>query len=153
MARPANSGYWMLTALTTQLVLMMYVLVYAAAIRLRYIEPGTARPYKIPGGKVGVWVVAGAGLAGCILGFIIGFVPPTGVKHWSTPIYVGAMVIGIVISSVPPFIVEKVKKPSWKLAHPDSSLVDVDDASSDRVSAAASHGQSLARGGCGYEDA
>jgi len=62
---------------------------------------------------------------GCIVGFVIGFVPPTGVKHWPTPIYVAAMVAGIVISSLPPFIIEKIKKPSRKLAHPDDVLVDV----------------------------
>jgi len=129
-----NSGYWILTALTTQLVLMMYVLVYAAAIRLRYSEPKTARPYKIPGGKVGMWIVGGAGLVGCIVGFVIGFVPPTGVKHWPTPIYVAAMVAGIVISSVPPFIIEKIKKPSWRLPHPDEALVDVGPADASEVS-------------------
>ncbi|HMD57903.1 MAG TPA: hypothetical protein VKG82_10580 [Solirubrobacteraceae bacterium] len=31
-----------------------------------------------------------------------------------------------VIFSVPPFIIERVKKPSWKIAHPDEVLVDVD---------------------------
>jgi len=121
-----NSGYWILTALTTQLVLMMYVLVYAAAIRLRYTQPGTPRPYKIPGGKAGIWIVAGAGLVGCVVGFVIGFVPPTAVKHWPTPFYVAAMVAGIVISSLPPFIIEKIKKPSWRLAHPDEVLVDAE---------------------------
>lgn len=35
--------------------------------------------------------------------------------------------VGIVISSLPPFIVE-IKKPSWKLAHPDEVLADVGDA-------------------------
>jgi glutamate:GABA antiporter len=121
-----NSGYWILTALTTQLVLMMYALVYAAAIKLRYSQPGTPRPYRILGGKVGIWIVGGAGLVGCLLGFVIGFVPPTGVKHWPTPIYVGAMVLGIATSSLPPFIIEKIKKPGWKLAHPDDVLVDTD---------------------------
>ncbi len=121
-----NSGYWILTALTTQLVVMMYLLVFAAAIRLRYTQPNTKRPYKIPGGKVGIWIVAGVGLAGCVFGLIIGFVPPTGVKHWATPVYVGAMVAGIVVCSIPPFIIEKIKQPSWKIAHPDPVLVDAD---------------------------
>ncbi len=121
-----NTGYWMLTALTTQIVLMMYILVFAAAIRLRYTEPDAERPYKIPGGKVGIWIVAGSGLAGSLSGLLIGFVPPSGVKHWPTPVYVGAMVAGIVIFSLPPFIIERIKKPSWKIAHPDEVLVDVD---------------------------
>ncbi len=118
-----NTGYWMLTALTTQLVLLMYMQVFASAIRLRYAEPNTARPYKIPGGKVGIWIVGGIGLIGCMFGFVMGFIPPTGVKHWATPIYVSAMLLGIVITSAPPFIVEKVKKRSWVIAHPDPVLI------------------------------
>jgi glutamate:GABA antiporter len=39
-------GYWMLT---TQLVLLMYIQVFASAIRLRYTEPNTDRAYKVPG--------------------------------------------------------------------------------------------------------
>jgi len=36
------------------------------------------------------------------------------------------MVLGIVISTAPPFIIEKVKKRSWVMAHPDKLLVDVE---------------------------
>jgi glutamate:GABA antiporter len=121
-----NTGYWMLTALTTQLVLMMYILVLCAAIRLRYSEPNTDRPYSVPGGRVGMWIVGGMGLLGCVFGFVMGFIPPTGVKHWATPVYIGAMVLGIVISTAPPFIIEKVKKRSWIMTHPDNVLVDVE---------------------------
>lgn len=119
-----NTGYWMLTALTTQLVLMMYMQVFASAIRLRYTEPNADRPYRIPGGKVGMWIVAGVGLIGCMFGFVLGFIPPTGVKHWATPVYVAAMAIGIVITSAPPFITERTKKASWVARHPDTVLVE-----------------------------
>jgi glutamate:GABA antiporter len=63
-----NTGYWMLTALTTQLVLMMYVLVFCAAIRLRYSEPNADRPYKVPGGRLGIWIVGGMGWSGASSG-------------------------------------------------------------------------------------
>ncbi|MGA8427193.1 MAG: hypothetical protein WB801_06360, partial [Candidatus Dormiibacterota bacterium] len=33
----------------------------------------------------------------------------------------------IVICSVPPFIIERIKKPSWFIAHPDPVLLDVDE--------------------------
>jgi amino acid transporter len=121
-----NTSYWMLTALTTQIVVMMYTLVFAAAIRLRYTQPDTHRPYRIPGGKPGIWLVGGVGLAGCTFGLLIGFIPPTGIKHWATPIYITAMAAGIMICSLPPFIIEKLKKPSWIIAHPDTVLVDLE---------------------------
>ena len=53
-----NTSYWMLSALTTQILVLMYILVFAAALRLRYTEPDTPRPYKVPGGKVGIWLIA-----------------------------------------------------------------------------------------------
>jgi hypothetical protein len=40
-----------------------------------------------------------------------------------------AMVLGVVITSAPPFIVEKVKKRSWVIAHPDPVLVDTETSS------------------------
>ncbi|MEO9174588.1 MAG: amino acid permease, partial [Gaiellales bacterium] len=121
-----NTSYWMLTALTTQLTVLMYLLLLAAAIRLRYTQPDTARPYRIPGGKyVGMWVVAGMGIIGSAFGLVIGFVPPSGISHWRTPIYVGAMFLGIVICSLPPLLATLLRKPSWRITNPDSVLLDL----------------------------
>jgi amino acid transporter len=122
-----NTSYWMLSALTTQILVLMYIMIFAAVIRLRYTQPDAPRPYKVPGGKVGLWVIAGMGLAGSIFGLIIGFVPPTGIKHWPTPVYIAAMFGAILLCSAPPFIFEKVKKPGWRIANPDPVLLDLDE--------------------------
>jgi amino acid transporter len=116
----------MLSALTEQILVLMYILVFAAVLRLRYTQPDAPRPYKVPGGKVGIWVISGMGLLGSVFGLIIGFVPPSGIKHWPTPVYVAAMAAAIVICSAPPFIIERIKKPSWTPAHPDEVLLDLD---------------------------
>ena len=121
-----NSAYWMLTALTTQILVMMYAMIMAAGIRLRYTQPDIERPYRVPGGMVGMWIVAGLGLFGCAFSFIIGFIPPTGVSHWPTPIYIAVMVAAIVICSVPPFITHRLRKPSWVEEHPDPVLLELD---------------------------
>jgi amino acid transporter len=122
-----NSSYWMLTALTTQILVMMYILIFAAAIRLRYTQPDTPRAYTVPGGKAGIWIVAGVGIFGSAFSLIIGFVPPSGVSHFATPLYIAVMLGLIVIASAPPFIIEKIKKPGWKIEHPDTVLLDLDD--------------------------
>jgi amino acid transporter len=134
-----STGYWMLTALTTQLTVLMYIMLLAAGIRLRYTEPDTVRPYRVPGGKnLGMWIIAGMGIIGSFFGLILGFFPPTGIAHWSTPIYVLAMLIGIVICSVPPFLADLLKKPEWKITHPDPILLDSteDDKAEDKAGAA-----------------
>jgi len=122
-----NASYWMLSALTTQILVMMYIMILAAGIRLRYTEPNTPRPFRIPGGKTGMWVVAGVGIFGSGLGFVLGFFPPSGVSTWPTPIYVAAMLGAIVICSVPPFIIERIKRPNWYIAHPDPILLEIDE--------------------------
>ncbi len=132
-----NSSYWMLTALTTQILVMMYILIFAAAIKLRYTQPDVPRAYKIPGGKAGIWLVAGTGIVGSAFALIIGFVPPSGVSHWPTPIYIAVMAGLIVVCSAPPFIVERIKKPSWKITSPDTVLLDLDDGSPDAAAAPA----------------
>jgi amino acid transporter len=122
-----NSSYWMLTALTTQILVMMYILIFAAAIRLRYTQPDAPRAYKVPGGKAGIWVVGGVGIFGSAFSLIIGFVPPSGVSHFATPLYVAVMLGMIVLASAPPFIIERIKKPDWNIEHPDTVLLDLDD--------------------------
>ena len=69
------------------------------------------------------------GIFGSAFSLIIGFVPPSGISHWPTPIYVAVMFGLIIVCSAPPFIVEKIKKPGWKIANPDSVLLDLDDGS------------------------
>jgi putative glutamate/gamma-aminobutyrate antiporter len=122
-----NTSYWMLTALTTQILVLMYIMIFAAAIKLRYTQPDTPRAYKVPGGNAGMWIVAGIGILGSAFSLILGFIPPTGVKHWPTPIYVAAMFVAIIVCSAPPFIIEKIKKPDWIEAHPDEVLLDLDE--------------------------
>jgi amino acid transporter len=121
-----STSYWMLTALTTQLTVCMYLLLLVAAIRLRYTEPDTERPYRVPGGRFwGMWIVAGMGILGSAFGLVIGFFPPSGISHWPTPIYIGAMLVALVLCSLPPFLADIFKKPSWRIQHPDPVLLDL----------------------------
>jgi amino acid transporter len=131
-----NTSYWMLTALTTQLTVLMYLLMLAAAIRLRYTEPDTVRPYRVPGGRYwGMWAMAGLGIIGSAFGLIIGFVPPSGIQHWPAPIYAAAMLGGIVICSLPPMLAHIFKKPNWLITNPDAILLDLDEVKATKVAA------------------
>ena len=86
-----STSYWMLSAVTAQIVIIMYALMFAAVIRLRYTQPDTPRPYRIPGGKPGVWLVCGVGILGCVVSFILGFIPPSQLKTGNHLIYVGLL--------------------------------------------------------------
>ncbi len=63
--------------MTVTLYLVMYMLMYAAALRLRITQPDTARSYKVPGGPAGMFTVAGIGFAGVGFAFVASFFPPS----------------------------------------------------------------------------
>lgn len=75
-----NGSYWLLTALSTQLYMLMYVLMFISGIFLRYKYVHQARTFVIPGGKLGIWLVGLLGLSGCIITLIVGFIPPSSIN-------------------------------------------------------------------------
>ena len=110
-----SASYWLLTDLTAQLTTLMYLFMFAAAITLRYTQRDIERPYKVPGGNFGMWMVAGFGILASLFAFFIGFVPPAQLKTGSTFFYDAFLIIGIIVLSLPPFIFRKFRKPSWKV--------------------------------------
>jgi glutamate:GABA antiporter len=109
-----SASYWILSALTTQLLVIMYVLMFAAVIRLRYTQPDRPRPYKIPGGKLGVWIMAGLGVAGCVFAFYVGFVPPSQISTGNHTLYICLMVLFTALLALPPLAIARFRKDSWK---------------------------------------
>ncbi|WP_298628012.1 APC family permease [uncultured Legionella sp.] len=71
-----NAIYWLFTDLSTELYIMMYVLMFIAAWRLKGKFPLLKRPFAIPGGKIGYYLVCILGLFGCTITLIVGFIPP-----------------------------------------------------------------------------
>ena len=55
----------------------MYILMFIAAIRLRYVKPQVPRPYRVPYQFRGMWVLSLMGIIGSIFAIILAFVPPT----------------------------------------------------------------------------
>jgi amino acid transporter len=101
-----STSYWMLSAVTAQIVIIMYSLMFASVIRLRYTRPDVPRPYRIPGGKVGVWVVGGTGLLGCSVAFVLGFIPPSQLKTGDPLVYVLLLAAAVTVLSAPPFVIQ-----------------------------------------------
>jgi len=106
-----NQAYWILSAMTVELLCIVYVLVFAALIKLRYSQPDTVRPFRIPGGMAGIWVVGGVGLFGVIFAFVVGLMPPSFFPQALQ--YIGAVLLGTFLLAVPPLIFLKMKKPGW----------------------------------------
>lgn len=122
-----SASYWILSALTTQLLVVMYVLVYASLIKLRYSQPDLPRPYRVPGGKIGLWATGLLGLAGCGFAFIVGFVPPSQVSTGNHTVYVLGMIAATLALTVAPILIVRYRKPAWRASDEDRLAVDGSD--------------------------
>lgn len=109
-----SSAFFLLTALTAILYLIMYVILYLAAITLRFKKPDVHRSYKVPGGNFGMIVIAGLGMLAAVFAIVVGFFPPSQLKVGSPAFYVVFLAIGAVVFVGAPFVIHEFKKPEWK---------------------------------------
>lgn len=106
-----NASFWLLTALSAQLYLMMYVSLFSSAIVLRYKRPEVKRSYRVPGGNLGMWVVAGIGLMASLFGIFVGFLPPSQLEMGSYFNYLLFLFVGITIFCAAPLVMYRLEKP------------------------------------------
>jgi amino acid transporter len=99
-----STSYWMLSAVTAQVIAIMYCLVFLAFIRLRFTQPDRPRPYRVPGGRVGMWLVGGTGALGCTFSLALGFIPPDQLKTGNPVAYVSLLALATVVLCLPPVV-------------------------------------------------
>lgn len=108
-----QSGYQVFSQMATIIFLIMYVIIYIAAIRLRYTQPNKKRAFLIPGGKFGIWFVGLFGLFGAISGIVLSFIPPSQINIGSPAVYVSILIVGVLFFSIIPFVIYALRKPNW----------------------------------------
>lgn len=99
-----NGSYWLLTALAAQLYMLMYLLMFLAAIKLRFKAPDHPRAFRIPGGLIGMYMVAGVGMIGVLTTLVVSFMPPDGIDVGSVSRYELTLIFGLLLMCSPPFI-------------------------------------------------
>ena len=98
-------AFFLLSALTIGLYLIMYMLMYASGIKLRYTQPNLQRSYRVPGGNTGMWIIAGIGFLAVLFSFIVTFFPPSQLPVGSPAFYTGLVITGTVIFVGIPIII------------------------------------------------
>ncbi|GAA0949852.1 amino acid transporter [Virgisporangium aurantiacum] len=106
-----SSAYWIFSVITTQVYLIMYLLMFVAAVKLRRKHPDHPRGYRAPM-LVGL---CGIGFAASLAALLIGFIPPSQFESGNAGIYVavvagGALGLGLLV----PYLFYRARKPSWK---------------------------------------
>jgi amino acid transporter len=102
-----NAAYWWLSDISAQLALVVYIVMFLAFIKLRYTDHAKPSVYRVPGGKCGMWLVAGSGLLSSLFGFILGFVSPSQVPSAAKALSLELLIVLIAIIIVIPFCLGK----------------------------------------------
>ena len=108
-----SHAYWIFAVMATQVYLIMYVLMFIAAFRLRRSQPDHGRGYRVP--ALGLLCLVGT--VSSVAALVIGFVLPSQFGHSSALGYAAAILAGIlVIGIIPPLLMDRLRKPGWKAA-------------------------------------
>lgn len=109
-----QSFYQILSQLSVLLYLIMYLLMFSGAIRLRYIMKDAPRPFKIGSkGNGMMWIIAGLGFAGSLLAFVLSFIPPAQINTGSNAVWFSVLIGGCIVVVAAPFIIYANRKESW----------------------------------------
>ncbi|MEU2508226.1 APC family permease [Streptomyces sp. NPDC007863] len=108
-----SSVYWIFSTITTQVYLIVYLLMFVAAMRLRKLRPDHPRGYRAPA----LGLICSVGLLASLAAMFIGFVPPSQFGSGSVWSYIlivggGLVILGLLI----PWAFLKLRKPSWRTA-------------------------------------
>ena len=109
-----HSFYQILSQLTILLYLIMYMLMFAAAIVLRYKMKDAPRPFRLGKGNALMWILGVVGFCGSFLAFVLSFIPPGQINTGSNTVWYAVLIGGCVIMVIIPFIIYALRKPEWK---------------------------------------
>ncbi|UXX94402.1 APC family permease [Streptomyces sp. AD2-2] len=106
-----SNVYWIFSTITTQVYLIVYLLMFAAAMRLRKTQPDHPRGYRVPA----LHLLCTVGLLASVAALAIGFVPPSQFGGGSIWTYIGIIGGGLVILGLLiPGAFLTFRKPGWR---------------------------------------
>ena len=107
-----SHAYWIFAVMATQVYLIMYVLMFIAAMRLRRSQPDHPRGYRAP--ALGLLCLLGA--VSSVAALLIGFIPPSQFGH-SNPLTHAVLILAgiLAIGILPPLLMDRLRKPEWKI--------------------------------------
>ncbi|MEU2200644.1 APC family permease [Isoptericola sp. NPDC019482] len=106
-----SSAYWIFSVITTQVYLIMYLLMFVAAVGLRRRYPDHPRGFRAPM----LVALCGVGFAASLAALLVGFVPPSQFGGGNAGLYFlivggGALGLGLLV----PYLFYRFRKPSWR---------------------------------------
>lgn len=109
-----EATFQILNQLVTLLYLLMYIMMSASAIRLKYAHGSVDRPFVVPGGKVGMWNIGGCGILASLAAFIVSFMPPSQIEVGNPLNYSLTLLISFLLALSFPISLFYFANPKWK---------------------------------------
>ncbi|WP_323987677.1 amino acid permease [Microbacterium plantarum] len=116
-----SAAFVALIDMAAALYLIMYMMMFAAALVLRRTQPGVKRTYRVPA----MGLVAGVGLLASLAAFVFSFIPPSGFTAFSPALYPWIVGLVIIVLGAPPLIFYAVRKPLWDMRTAEDKSVPV----------------------------
>ena len=118
-------AFWLMNVIPTMLYIIMYFLMFFAAVRLRYTHPEVPRRYRVPFGNVGIWMLAVVGSIAGAVAIVFAFIPPKQVPADGRVTYISVVTIGFLVFTIMPFVIYALRRPEWRtVSDEDSSAAD-----------------------------
>ena len=109
VAPNTSTAFAMLQDVSISLYMLMYVCMFASAIKLRRSHPDAERPIRIPG----LPVIACVGIASAVSAIVLGLTPPAGFSDIPAGTYAAIIATGVIVLAIPPQFIYRFRKPSW----------------------------------------
>ena len=100
----------------TMLYIIMYILMFAAAVRLRYTQADVPRRYRVPFGITGIWAMALVGSIAGITAIVFAFIPPALVDEADRASYKNVVLMGLVVFTALPFVIYQCRRKHWRIS-------------------------------------
>ena len=107
-----SSAFALLQDVSISLYMLMYVCMFASAIRLRRTQPDVVRPIRIKG----LPVIAAVGILAALSAIVLGLTPPAGYSSLSSGTYAAIVAAGVIILALPPQLIYRLRRPDWDTA-------------------------------------
>ena len=108
--KDVSVAFFLLSALTVAVYIIMYLMMYLAAIVLRKKQPNMERPYKAPA----LNLLAGIGILAGLFALVLSFVPPAQLPIGNPGSYIAIVSVGTVGFFVIPLIIAECRKKQIK---------------------------------------
>ncbi len=104
-----QSAYQILSGMTVAMYLIMYILMFAAYLKMKAVGQLRQAPFHAPFG----WFWGILGLLGCTLAFFLSYYPPSQIPVGSPVFWVSSLIVGTIVGVAIPIIIYYMRKPSW----------------------------------------